>query len=197
MTQAERNIAVIIIGTLAILSQAIWLYEINGKIGWQGTTWLKRDLYSPFLICLFVAMSYIAPFWVRYQKLDARLILTLLTFYMINLSCYLLSKVLFKGLEIDPTPLLKILGILVFIIFAGGYYYVTNELIMPIQKRMAALFALSILLMYFLSKASILVFKGFGTETQWVDAVKMGYPQFWISILLAVSGSFLVLKAED
>jgi hypothetical protein len=197
MTQAERNIAIILIGTLAILSQAFWLFEITVKIGWRGTAWLKRDLFTPFLICLFAAMAYITPFWIRYRKLDTRIVLTVLTFYMINLSCYLLSDVLFKGLQIHPTPLLQILRILVFIIFIGGYYYVTTELIMPIQKRLAALFALCVLLMYVLSRASIFIFKGFGTDTQWVDAIKMGYPQFWISILLGISGTFLVTKAEN
>jgi hypothetical protein len=197
MTQAERNIAILIIGTLAILSQAIWLFEIKVKIGWVGTTWLKRDLLSPFLVCLFGAMAYITPFWVRYRKLDTRLILTLLTFYMINLSCYFLSDIFFKGFQLNPTPLLQLLRLFVFILFTVGYYYVTQELIMPIQKRYATLFAACILLMYVLSLGSIHVFKGFGSGMQWVDAVKMGYPAFWINILLGISGSILVLKAAD
>ena len=96
MTKAERHLAIIIIGTLAVLSQAIWLTEIVGRIGWKGTTWLKRDLFTPFLICFFAAMAYIAPFWVRYRKVDTRIILTVLTFYMVNLSCYLLADVYFK-----------------------------------------------------------------------------------------------------
>ena len=49
MTKEERHFAIIAIGVLAILSQSIWLFELNVKIGWQGVAWLKRDLYAPFL----------------------------------------------------------------------------------------------------------------------------------------------------
>ena len=197
MTKEERHFAIIAIGVLAILSQSIWLFEINVKIGWQGAAWLKRDLYAPFFICFFASMAYIFPFWVRYRKLDTRLILTVLTFYMINLSCYLLSDVVYNGMQLQSTALLQVLGLFVFTIFAGGYYYVTNELIMPIKKRFAFLFASCVLLMFVLSNVSVFFFRGFGSGTQWIDAVKMGYPFFWIAILLGVSGILLVANSED
>lgn len=197
MTKEERRFAMVAIATFAFLSQTIWLIEIVLKIGWHGTAWLKQDLYSPILISLFAAMAYITPFWVRYRKVDRRIILTLLVFYMINVSCYLLAHVLFSGLQSQSTPLLKVLGILIFILFAGGYYYVTNELIMPIKKRFATLFALSEVLMFVLSMVSIFIIKGFGRGGQWVDAVKMGYPAFWITLFLGLSAVFLVTKSED
>ncbi len=197
MTKLERRFTLITIGSFALLSQVIWLLEIVVTIGWKGDAWLKRDLYAPVLICLFAALTYITPFWVRYRKIDTRIILTVLTFYMINFSCYLLADVFFKGLHYHSTPLLKVLGILIFIIFAGGYYYVTNELIMPIKKRFALLFVLCELMMYILSMICHFIFSGFDTTVQWVGAVKMGYPAFWINILLGISGIYLVTISEE
>jgi hypothetical protein len=197
MNREERQLALKIIVSLAILSQALWLIEITVRIGWQGLAWLNSDLVSPFLIGLFAALAYMTPFWIRYRQIDARIILTVLTFYMINLSCYLLSDVLFKGLQTHSTPLLQVLRLLIFIIFSGGYYYVTNELIMPIKKRFATLFVLCTFFMYLLSLVSVFILKGFGTGTQWIDAVKMGYPLLWICVLLGFSGIYLVKSAED
>ena len=197
MNREERQLALKIIICLAILSQALWLLELTVRIGWKGFAWLKADLLSPFLIGLLAALAYITPFWVRYRHIDTRIILTVLTFYMINLSCYLLSDILFKGLQIHSTPLLQILRILIFIIFIGGYYHVTNELIMPIKKHMAVLFILCTVFMYVLSLISVLFIKGFGTGTQWIDAVKMGYPQLWICVLLGFSGIYLVKNAVE
>jgi hypothetical protein len=197
MNREERQVALKIIISLAILSQALWLFELTARIGWKGLAWLKADLLSPFLIGLFVALAFITPFWVRYRQIDTRIVLTVLTFYMINLSCYLLSDILYKGVQVHSTPLLQILRIFILIIFITGYYYVTNELIMPIQKRFAALFVLCIVFMYVLSLISVFIFKGFGTGTQWIDAVKMGYPLLWLCLLLGFLGIYLVQNAEE
>jgi hypothetical protein len=197
MNREERQLTLKIIIGLAILSQALWLLELTVRIGWKGLAWLKIDLVSPILIGLFAALAYITPFWVRYRQIDTRIILTVLTFYMINLSCYLLSCVLFKSLQTQGTLFLQIIRILIFIVFISGYYYVTNELIMPIKKHLVALFLLCIIFMYVLSLISVFVIKGFGTGTQWIDAVKMGYPQLWLCVLLGFSGIYLVKNAED
>jgi hypothetical protein len=197
MNREERQLTLKIIIGLAILSQALWLLELTVRIGWKGLAWLKVDLVSPILIGLFAALAYITPFWVRYRQIDTRIILTVLTFYMINLSCYLLSCVLSKSLQTQGTLFLQIIRILIFIVFISGYYCVTNELIMPIKKHLVALFLLCIIFIYVLSLISVFVIKGFGTGTQWIDAVKMGYPQLWLCVLLGFSGIYLVKNAED
>ena len=197
MTKLELRQSIIIIISFAILSEALWLGEIVGKIGWAGTAWLKGNLYSPFLICLFASTAYMVPFWVSYRKIDGRLILTLLTFYMINLSCYLLSDVVFKGLHHNPTAFLQILRIIIVAIFIGGYYYVTSELILPLKKEYALIFAICLAFMGILSLATVFILRGFGTSYGFVDAVKMGYPQFWVCILLGLSGLFFVSKNNE
>jgi hypothetical protein len=197
MQKTELRLSIILIVAFAIISQAIWLIEIARKIGWAGTSWLKQDLYTPFIICLFVALAYIAPFWASYRKIDTRLVLTTLTFYMLNLSCYLLSDVVFKGLHNNPTALLQILRISLFFIFTGGYYYVTNELIMPLKKEYSLVFLLCIALMFGLGFVTVFFIRGWGTGYGLVDAVKMGYPQFWICILLGLSGMFFISKNNE
>jgi hypothetical protein len=42
-----------------------------------------------------------------------------------------------------------------------------------------------------LSLITILLIPGFGHQTGWIDAVKMGYPVFWVTVLLGVAGVWI------
>ncbi len=65
------------------------------------------------------------------------------------------------------------------------------------RKRVPAylLLLLAFLVTPFLSMVSIKIWPGFGTGTDWVDAVKMGYPVFWTTLTLGLTGFLIKLKA--
>ena len=50
MNRVELRHAIISIVLLAVLCEVVWLYEIVVNIGWSGLNWLKKDLFSPYII---------------------------------------------------------------------------------------------------------------------------------------------------
>jgi hypothetical protein len=197
MARAEIKKALLAIIGLALLSISVWLFEIVKKIGWAGVMWLDKDLFSPILIGIFAALAYITPFWIGYRRIDGRIILTALTFCMINLTTYFLANMVLRGMYYQSSYGLWFLTLIVLALFIGGYYYVTDQLIMPLEKQKLILYAACIAVMFVLSITTVFFIRGFGTNYGFMDAVKMGYPQFWICILLGLSGIYLVQNHQE
>ncbi len=186
----KKTVGIILV--LAIISNGVWLFEIVKKTGGYGAEWLKVDLLSPIIMSICVALAYITPFWIGYQRIDGRIILTTLTYCMINLSTYFLTSIILRGSLAETSVALHLLKIVVLALFAGGYFYVTDQLIMPLEKKRIALFGFSAIGILLLSWATILFIKGYGTNTSFLNAFKMGYPYFWAAIILGFVGIFLV-----
>ena len=100
--------------------------------------------------------------------------------------------IILRGSLAETSVALHLLKIVVLALFAGGYFYVTDQLIMPLEKKRIALFGFSAIGILLLSWATILFIKGYGTNTSFLNAFKMGYPYFWAAIILGFVGIFLV-----
>jgi hypothetical protein len=186
---------------LAILGWVFWLYEIVAKIGWASLDWLNQNLFSPYLICLLVSVAYIHPFWVRYKNIDGKLILTTLTLFVLNVSVFLLSDVvlrtIFSRLGFLTSGFYKFtFSTITILIFGLGYFFVTDKLIFPIKKKYVILFLACPLLMFVLGLISNFFIRGFATNWGLVDSIKMGFPQFWICVLMGFAG-ILVSSSYD
>jgi hypothetical protein len=177
---------------LAIISNGIWLFEIVKKTGGYGTAWLQTDLLTPIIISMCIALAYITPFWMGYQRIDGRIVLSTLTYGMINLSTYFLTSIILRGSLVETSFSLHLLKIIVLALFAGGYFYVTDQLIMPLEKKRIALFGFSTIGILLFSWITIFFIKGYGSNTSFLDAFKMGYPFFWAAMILGFIGIFLV-----
>ncbi len=205
MTKEEIKQALIGILILAILAEALWLYEIVVKIGWTGLNWLKLDLYSPWGICTCAATAYTLPFIVKYKLIDSKVILTWLSFICLNIAVFYFGETVLKKLFSPLIALLsfgeslkiRLFGLFAVSIFAFGYYQMTNQLILKIRKQQVVLFILAVALMFILGNMTVFVLRGFGQGSSLVDAVKMGYPQFWVCILLGLSGILTVMYFSD
>lgn len=205
MTKEEIKQALIGILLLAILAEALWLYEIVVKIGWTGLNWLKGDLYAPWGICACAATAYILPFIVKYRLIDGKVILTWLSFIFLNIAVFYFGETVLKKLFSPLIALLsfgesikiRLFGLFAVSIFAFGYHQMTNQLILKIRKQQVVLFILAVVLMFVLGNMTVFVIRGFGQGSSLVDAVKMGYPQFWICILLGLSGILTVVYFSD
>ena len=79
MTKQEIIKASIGILLLAMLAEAMWLYEIQVRVGWSSLDWLKKDLFSPLGIGFCAATAYLLPFMVKYQHIDGKVVLTWLS----------------------------------------------------------------------------------------------------------------------
>jgi hypothetical protein len=186
----KKTVGTILI--LAILSNSIWIFEIVKKTGGYGEEWLKIDLFSPIIMSICIALAYITPFWMGYRMIDERIVLTTLTYCMINLSTYFLTSIILRGSLIEASFSLHFLKLIVLALFAGGYFYVTDQLIMPLEKKRIALFGFSAIGILVLSWITIFLIKGYGSNANFLNAFKMGYPFFWAAILLGFIGIFLV-----
>ncbi len=202
--KSTKNTILIVIA-LALMCWAAWIIEIKWIVGWTGLQWLLTDLYSPYLICFLVALAYILPFLLKYGRVDSKLILTFLTFFVINLTAYLLSEVVFKTLY-TPNPValskgesisIRFLHLAIFVLYALGYYFITDKLIMKIARQSIAVFMLCVVSMFVLGIGTNFVFRGFGSSYGFIDAIKMGYPQFWICLLMGLAGIYIIERYLD
>jgi MFS family permease len=196
LTPQQLKHSLITIFLLAILSLAIWLYEIVAKIGWASLDWLNQDLFSPYLLCFFVAVAYIHPFWVRYRNIDGKLILTTLTLFILNISVFLLSDVVLRTifsrlgfLQSSSYKFNTSMGLI--LLFGLGYFFITDKLIFKIKAKYALLFLACPFLMFVFGVTTNFFIRGFATSWGLVDAVKMGFPQFWICVLIGVLGIYI------
>ena len=205
MNRVELRHAIISIVLLAVLCEAVWLYEIVVNIGWSGLNWLKKDLFSPYVICFLTATAYLLPFWLKYKVIDVKVILTLLTLFSINAAAYLCTDSILKIMSLPVSvsmtegemTKIRLVRMLVFLIFSFGHYFVTDKLVTEVDKRLTALFMLNSVLMFVLGIITAFFIRGFGNGYSLADAVKMGYPQFWICILMGLSGVFAVVRFSD
>lgn len=195
---AKKDLIGALIGILllAVLAEVMWLYEIVVQIGWASLTWLKKDLWSPIGVCFCAATAYILPFWVKYKQVDGKVLLTWLSFIFLNIAVFYFGEAVLKNLfspiiaflSLAVNIKMRFFGLLAVGLFAFGYHLITVHLIMKVRKQQAALFLVSVFLMFVLGTGTALFLPGFGHDYSLTDAVKMGYPQFWICILLGVSG---------
>jgi hypothetical protein len=196
MTKKELVVSIAGILLLAILSEVMWLYEISVKIGWASLLWLKEDLFSPIGICFCAGTAYILPFLVKHKQIDGKVILTWLSFIFLNITVFYFGEAVLKNLFSPIIAYLSLLanikmrlfGLFAVGLFGYGYHIITKILIMKVRKQQTALFLISVFLMFVLGMGTALFVPGFGQGFTLTDAVKMGYPQFWICILLGLSG---------
>jgi MFS family permease len=202
MTPQQLKHSLISIFLLAILSWVFWLYEIVAKIGWASLDWLNQDLFSPYLICLLVSVAYIHPFWVRYRNIDGKLILTTLTLFILNISVFLLSDVVLRTifsrlgfLQSSSYKFNTSMGLI--LLFGLGYFFITDKLIFKIKTKYALLFLACPFLMFVLGTFTNFFIRGFATSWGVIDSIKMGFPQFWICVLMGFLGIYISSSYDD
>ena len=175
------------------------------RSGWVSLSWLKTGLISPYFICFCAATAYILPFVVKHKQLDSKVILTWLSIICLNIAVFCFGDAVLKNLfsrfiiflSFNANLKLRLFGLLGVGIFAYGHYLITHHLIFNVRKQQAALFLLSVFLMFFLGVVTVFFIPGLGNSAGLADAVKMGYPQFWICILLGISGILTITYFSD
>jgi hypothetical protein len=199
MTKIELKQSLFIILSLAVTSIAIWLFEMTKVVGWSSLDWLQADLISPYVICCLAAICFMTPIVLKYRKIDSKIILTFLTLSLINIAAFFLAETFLKGVFnrisfLSEKNSFYALGLITFIGFALSYYFVTHYLIVNMPKLFVFVFATSEILMFILAIITAYFIRGYGNNGYVADAVKMGYPQFWICILLGLCGVFILSK---
>ncbi len=201
MTQLEIKKSFTIIISLSFFSLVIWLIEMTKIDKSSNEIWLQVNLLSPFLICLVAAACYLTPFLIKHQAIDIKVILTFLTLTFVNLSTYLLAETFFldffsqNNLFFLQKILLLVFALVILVGFASAYYFITQKLILELSKKFLAYFLASAVLMFVFSLIIGVFFRDNNTSNTLSTVVKMGYPQFWICLLLGLIG-IQVVKSE-
>lgn len=201
-------ISLILIVSLALTGFRIWLYEILVVKGWYGLNWLsKGSIYSSYLITLLVVFAFMLPF-ILYRHIAIRkfFFLTIL-FYLISVIYYEVAKqatctFLFGRCSASIFHSNKFLGYLfipsIFILpfFGRVYWSIVNKFIFKNKKSNRHIISTLVFLTIPFSLLTIQIDPGYGSGTDWIDAIKMGYPVFWITIFFGLSGVFIARQPE-
>ena len=187
--------ASIIIFTLSGLGMSLWLFEIVEVKGWYNLNWMYEPLFSPFIGSALVCFAYISPFMFYRGLSGKQVILPFVIIFVINVLCFEVGKQLCYSMYCKFCPgtmtdLLLLLSITVFLfaLIALVYWAATDKWIKKNKKTNMILISMLALLAIPLSLITIEINQGFGHQSGWVDAVKMGYPVFWTTIGLGFSG---------
>jgi hypothetical protein len=183
----------------AVLTSIFWLYEITTVIGWDNFNWLTSEFYAPIVFCLLVTTAYLTPFLWYHRSIDAKVVLTcgsLLSVNFVSLLCGGLAIHYANAAEgqIDLMAIFAILGIL---LFSFGNYWITDQLILKLRPFVIFLFLGVAVISLLLGRLMVSVFKGFAHYPSMLDAVKMGYPQFWLCLLSGILAVFIVKAFEE
>lgn len=82
---------------------------------------------------------------------------------------------------------------LIFSLFSFGFYFATSKYLQKLKIWTVFLFPLIIVMSCIFGTLTIKIHSGFGSSTDFIDAVKMGYPIFWLEIFLGTY-AFLISK---
>lgn len=191
-----------IILLLSILSMAAWLYEIVYRIGWFGLNWLGHEHLSVFVIIAAVVLAYLLPFEIIKSKPLSQIILPFIILFVFSLLAYYFIKyelAIFYSRYISVNRTLLFLQMLTVPYFvAYGFYFVSKQFLLPVQPVLRWQMTLGIILVIPLSLLSVRLYDGLApAQHSFVDAVKMGYPFFWITFVMGVLGYIAVKQAKE
>jgi hypothetical protein len=97
MTKQEIIKTAVGVLLMAMLAEAMWLYEIQVKIGWAGLIWLRKDLFSPLGAAFCAATAYLLPFLVKYKQVNGKVLLTWLSLICLNIAVFYFAETVFKA----------------------------------------------------------------------------------------------------
>ena len=190
----------LVIFLLSLTAIALWLGEILFIKGWHGLNWLSGPLYSPFLSTVFVVAAFLSSFIHGRSLIKKNVILAYCLLYIVGIFCYIAGAVLvslpyrmFLWSEFDYY-LVEFMGFLLFPLMALSYWLITQKLIRKTKKTHILYLTLFSLAVLPLSMLSIWICPGFGSGDGEVDAIKMGYPVFWMAMMMGLAG--MVMKGE-
>lgn len=176
---------------LSSLSLGCWLLEVIVVKGWEGLNWLRGFPLAACPVCVCVSLSILIPV-LREARPSARraaafIILATalsLTSFVITMNWFLTMR--WPGVHTSLAGII-ISPILSVFLSAVGLHLLTRALLFKISHLNIALIAVALLLVNALSFVTIQVIPSMHGHKDFIHAIKMGYPTFWVNILLAAS----------
>lgn len=179
---------------VGLLSWGLWWYELHYLMKWQSYAWLGHPLYSVFIITFLVVVSFLLPIFLEFKVRWYWQLLYLVLLYIVGLTAYFTSKQLFLNLHLEGVlqnnsliiaySIWKLLGLvilvaLIFFLPIHQFHSSTDGLhVLTIVIAIVSVIPASLISVEYLR---------FGSEhAAFVDAVKLGYPVFWLPLFLGL-----------
>jgi len=198
MENSRSSTALAAIVAIAFLCMGLWLFEIIAIKNWDSMAWLKQRLYSPFIIIPITVWAYILPFYLEQKVTIKASLLPFIILCVVANICFTIGKrlcfALYNNYAFDGLQSYSILIISAFALFALlGFtcWFVANLNMGNTRKRNTVFITLLLIFTVPLSLFTVQLIPALGQGDDWIDAVKMGYPVFWITIFMGVSGIFI------
>lgn len=178
---------------LALVANALWLGEIFWIVGWEGFSWISHLHYSVFVIALLAVVAYVLPFRMLHRTPWIYVGQAILEIYPATLIAFFLAKTLLFSIHtqffgyLNYSAMVALL-IVVVLLISFSIHLVTSKLLRRVRFTQGIYVAVGIMLALPLSFATIRIFPAWATSHSFVDAVKMGYPFFWIVLLMGFLG---------
>ncbi len=187
-----KNIAVT--ASFAVFAWVLWIGEILYFTGWNSLDWLKKSLFSPYLIIILLTFSFLNPL-LQIRKAEEKLNpLFPALIYTAALICFFSSEVLMRlsycrSCFISETQNWLIISGLVSDCFIFGFLlqWIAEKYSGKMPRGFGAVLSLGTVFAGILSFITIKLFPGYGNGTDWVDAVKMGYPVFYSILFIGLT----------
>jgi hypothetical protein len=196
----SKSLQLLLVILIAVLANVLWLGEIVWIKGWAGTRWLSGQMWASVWVCLLVPTATLLTVrrdrGCRPIKMTGFVLITgavlLICYEIVRDSLYSLHSVGFLALLMQGDLLQKLkdfavlAGIPFAVILASITLHATLHLLIQPMKRTALFyFAGAFLLVGPASLASVLILPALNGSTDYIHAVKMGYPAFWSVICTA------------
>lgn len=213
----NRMFRIVVPAMLGLVSIGAWLFEVFVIKGWAGLNWLRG---YPFAALVGIAASALATGFAAKYALDTRRhpsagaapfggfvlgasLAAFVSFEVAREAIYNLHSRSAAWLSLSGEPgLARSFYITQWLLILGAGLITTSVFTLGIRRLLVAiawwtalLFAVALLLVMPLSVALIQVIQAPGGQTDYVHAVKMGYPMFFTPILLAVATHIAVRAA--
>lgn len=178
---------------LALIANALWLVELLQVIGWEGMDWVSYLHYSVFIIALFAVAAYVLPFrWIHHiswmqigQAALETYPATVVAFFLAKTILFSIYTRLYGYLNGN---MLLLLLVVVVLLISFSIHFVTKKSLRRVRWGHGFFVAAGIVTVVPLSIMTVRFFPGFSEEASFVSAVKMGYPFFWIVVMMGVLG---------
>ncbi len=193
-TQPNWLLLLFLILLLALSANALWLSEIFLVRGGGGIDWAFPTHYSVFVIALLAVIAYLLPFRFIRSAAYSQLIRSAAEIYPVTLIAFFLSKTIFFSLYsgfygyLSPN-LFRLLLVLLVLLVSFSIHFVTRRNLHRIRWGHGFFVAAGIITVVPLSILTVRFFSGFGEGRTFVDAIKMGYPYFWIVGMMGLLGT--------
>ena len=181
---------------LSLVGFGIWQWEIIAQFGWEGLRWLNKRHLSIYPISALVVVAYMLPFSRRIKASGWYLTYPGMVLFLISIIGFHLAKtiifILYARFSLIPWPQLFIALFVVIGFTAFCFHLITKRWIVPLKKSQIFVLILAITGTVPLSMFAVQWYNGPAAAhyVSFVDAVKAGWPFFWIIFLMGIAGLY-------